>query len=378
MNRVHVLALSVAAIAVAACTETPTGTHDLKVNTAAMSVSQSGRIELATVHYQEPLIWQPSDADKAVVTRDARGGTQGAPDKNILYWSGSVIRDQKVVAIYYSPATVYTNGPQAGTAGGATSDGSLIGHFLRNIGGTPYWNINTTYYQNHGGNLEYVNNTMGYSGFWADNQDVTVDYGPPIGKKTYSAPVAGGPAIDGLWMAYVVEQGFATGAITYDPNTVYMIFTGSGVNLGGGFSKSNLQYCAWHSAYRAGDGRIVQYSAMPYDADFTPAHRADNGGYCVPQNGAPNGDVGADGTVSAMTHEIEETATDPVSLWDKKFFYGWYDVTFGENADKCAYTYGPNIYRTSTGAYNLVVGGKPFLVQQNWSNVKVEGCLLSR
>lgn len=83
--------------------------------------------------------------------------------------------------------------------------------------------------------------------------------------------------------------------------------------------------------------------------------------------------------MSAMTHEIEETATDPVSLWDKKFFYGWYDVGFGENADKCAYTYGPRpVPRNALGFYDMFVGGKPFLVQQNWSNVKTEGCLLGR
>jgi len=291
----------------------------LRIGSAALSVNSSAKIEFAPIHFSEPLIWQESDAGKDVVTRDAKGGVFGAPPPNILYWSGAVIRDQKVTSIYYGPTAVYNNGPQPGTAGAAGADGSLIGHFLRNIGGTPYWNINTTYYQNHGSNIEYVNNTMGYSGYWAANQ------GPTIGAVTFSAPVSG-ELVSQTRMAYLIEEGFANGALTYDPSTLYMIFTGPGVNLGGGFSKTNLQYCAWHSAYRAGDGRIVQYSAMPYDADFTPAHRADNRGYCVPQNGAPNGDVGADGTVSAMTHEIEETATDPVSQWEKKFFYGWYDV----------------------------------------------------
>lgn len=371
-HRIHVIALSVAALALAACAENATGTHELKFNSSMMKLTKGSDLEFAPIHTSEPLMWQASDEGQALVTREAKAGVAGAPAPNILYWSGGVIRDQKVAAIYYAPTTIYSNGPQPGTAGAAGTDGSLIGHFLRNIGGTPYWNINSTYFQNHGGSTDYIHNTLGYSGYWAANQRVT------IGTKTFNAPVSG-DSVSQLQMATVIEQGFASGALTYDPSTLYMIFTGSGVNLGGGFSSTALQYCAWHSAYRAGDGRIVQYSAMPYDADFTPAHRAANGGYCVPQTGAPNGDVGADGTVSAMAHEIEETATDPVSLWDKKFFYGWYDVNFGENADKCAYTYGPTpVPRNALGFYDMMVGGKPFLVQQNWSNVKTEGCLLAR
>jgi hypothetical protein len=79
-----------------------------------------------------------------------------------------------------------------------------------------------------------------------------------------------------------------------------------------------------------------------------------------------------------MIHEIEETATDPVKVWDKKFFYGWYDVNFGENADKCAYHYGSTLTRNKLGYWNLSVGGKPFLVQMNWDNVKIQGCLIGR
>jgi hypothetical protein len=85
-----------------------------------------------------------------------------------------VIRDQKVAAIYYSPTAVCTNGPQPGTTGAGSSDVSLVGYFLDHMGGSSYWNIHTTYYQNHGGNLEYVNNTMGYTSFWAANHGPTI------------------------------------------------------------------------------------------------------------------------------------------------------------------------------------------------------------
>ena len=371
MNTLRSLSLLAAALAFVACAEDPTGTHQLTVAPVAKDVNLAAGIEFAPIHKSEPLALAAGEEQQALVTRDARNGVAGANPPNILYWGGEVIRDQKQVAIYYSADRIYNNGPRPGSVGTASRDGSLVGYFLRNIGGSPYWNINSTYYQNHGGNLEYINNTMTYTGFWAANS----------GPSTLSAPVAG-EVVTQARMAALIEEGFASGAITYDPNTLYQIFTGSGVNLGGGFSRTNLQYCAWHSAYRAADGRIVQYSAMPYDADFTPAHPSNNpDGFhylCVPQNGAPNGDVGADGTVSAMIHEIEETATDPVKVWDKKFFYGWYDVYFGENADKCAYHYGSTLTKNALGYWNLSVGGKPFLVQMNWDNVKIQGCLIGR
>ena len=73
-----------------------------------------------------------------------------------------------------------------------------------------------------------------------------------------------------------------------------------------------------------------------------------------------------------MAHETEETATDPYI----NGFLGWYDTHFFENADKCAYIYGP-VFANRTGFYNLAIGGKPFLVQQNWRNITPQRCASS-
>jgi hypothetical protein len=362
--RISSIVALAAAMTFVACAENPVEMTQAKLQSATSNVSADVTYEIAPIEYYRPIRIEPGESQASIVARYARNGVPGAPPANILYWGGGLITEQKLAAIYFSPTPIYTGGPAAGTAGAGSQDGSLVGYFLNHLGGSSYWNINTTYYMNHGSNTEFVKNSMGYTGFWA--------------VSSGSHPVAGEVVSPNL-MANVIEAGFARGKFTYDPSALYMVFTGPGVNLGGGFSRDNLQYCAWHSAYRRGNGQIVQFSAMPYDADFTRSHPSNNpDGHhyiCTILERGANNDLGADVAVSAMTHEIEETATDPVSAWEKRFFFGWYDVNGAENADKCAYRYGPSLIRNETDLWNLTIGGKPFLVQQQWSNVKPEGCL---
>ncbi|HXL86542.1 MAG TPA: hypothetical protein VN927_05000, partial [Gemmatimonadaceae bacterium] len=296
-------------------------------------------------------------------------------EPDIQYWGGNVINRQKFAAIYYGSDNIYSNGPRPGSIGGGEEDRSLVGYFLNNLGGSSYWNINSTYYDLvDGGRRNFVRNSMDYDSFWAPSFNA-----PHSGKKVSLND-----------MVNLIEAGFASRALKYDPNTLYMIFTGPGVNLGGGFSRKILQYCAFHTAYWYTDGsRLVQFAAMPYDADFNPDHpfkyRGSDGkihyAICTFLTKGANGDLGADATVSAMAHETEENATDPVTLYPNAkggfdgFFAGWFDINFNENGDKCAYIYGPTLTRNRLDLWNLDIGRKHFLVQQNWSNVRPQGCL---
>jgi hypothetical protein len=368
--RVRILVALAGVSAIAACTDTPVEPTQIKVIPGHASVSQGG--SLGRIMFAPPKIFVPREVGAgangtgflSANAGSAGIGTAAAGPPPILYWGGGLITNQKFAAIYYARTPIYSNGPKQGTAGGGEEDGSLVGYFLNNLGGSPYWNINSTYYEIDGGSKRFVRNSMDYASFWAAKENA-----PKKGEVV---------SVDA--MINLIEAGFANGALKYDPNTLYTIFTGPGVNLGGGFSRTNLQYCAFHSAYWYDDGtHLTQFAAMPYDADFTPAHPSNNpDGFhyiCVPQDGAPNGDVGADGTVSGMAHEIEETATDPVSLLVYPYFAGWYDVFGEENGDKCAYHYGPTLANNGLGYWNMLIGRKPFLVQQNWTNVSPQGCL---
>ena len=64
-----------------------------------------------------------------------------------------------------------------------------------------------------------------------------------------------------------------------------------------------------------------------------------------------------------------ESATDPEGS-------AWYDRQGNENADKCAWNFGATQTLTSGAKWNITVGTKHFMVQQNWKNVVPGGCYL--
>jgi hypothetical protein len=339
-----------AAIALAACSENPVDSSQMMRVPAFNPKSAQVSAELAPLTFMTPELYEPLKLANAVdhngyVSKDNAPANMGDDrPEHIKYWGGRVILQQRVVSVYFAPSPIYPGGPAAGTTGTGAADGSLVGYYLMHVGGSPRWSVNTTYSQTIDKTESFVQNTLTYSGFWA----------------TPSGPTAGATVSQDQMMG-LIETGFHSGALTYDPNTLYVIFTGPGVNLGGGFSRGNLLYCAFHSAYRRLNGTFVQVAAMPYDADFTPGHRADNTGFCVPQDGAPNGDIGADGIVSALQHETEETTTDP----GINFFAGWFDIHGFETSDKCAFIFGP-VSRNDDGFFNIRIGGKPFMVQGQW------------
>ncbi|KAL6007943.1 Protein EXORDIUM-like 3 [Asimina triloba] len=90
---------------------------------------------------------------------------------------------------------------------------------------------------------------------------------------------------------------------------------------------------------------------------------------------SPNGDVGVDGMISVIAHEIAELATNPlVNAW-----YAGQDPSFPvEIADLCEGIYGTGGGGSYTGqlmkgqdgaTYNMVGGGRRFLVQWVWNPI---------
>ncbi len=297
-------------------------------------------------------------ANDDAATGGSRYASRTGGGTGISYHGGTVLQNgTNVVAIYWNlPAgqgvnsSGYAGLPAGASKAGNAGDGSLLGTFLRNLSALrdaaaakPYFNINGTYWGQQGSGAKIVP-TVNYTGYW---------------NTTGSAAPAPSASPTDADMVALIQYGITSGALAYDPNTLYAIFTGSGVNLGGGFGS---QYCAYHTHGSTGAGNVF-YAAMPYNQQYPSG--------CTASKASPNADVAANSEVNTLAHEIEETTTDDMGN-------AWYDSRGNENGDKCAWTFGTTKTTGNGGVYNQSYSGSTsttyFLVQQNWLNVGSGGC----
>ncbi len=340
MNRVSAsLALSAVVVGLSACADSATKTVEPSLQQPVFTQYSEFNDSKHIMKLKDEGKKDAEDAQKVQDEAKRHGGGAGT---GIYYHGGPVLRAAtNVVAVYWSSSTIYNGGPTPGTAGTGATDGSLVGYFLNHLGGSSYFNINSTYTDGSG---TPIANVVNYTQYWANNTNA------PSGTQNVSDAE----------MIAMLQSGFTSGAITYDASTLYAIFTSGTVNLGGGFG---TQYCAYHThgTVNVGGSKTVLYAAMPYDYAYP--------GSCTNGTASPNGDPGADGEVNTLAHETEETTTDEMAN-------AWFDLRGYENADKCAWTWG-STYSNGTGIANIKVGTKDFLVQQNWVNAGSGGCLKS-
>jgi hypothetical protein len=140
----------------------------------------------------------------------------------------------------------------------------------------------------------------------------------------------------------------------------YFLFTPPGVGScypdGSGWECAFDVWCAYHSWLGSGSGTTL-YAVHPFAA----------GDQSCDTGQSPN-HTSADPTLNLVSHEHNEMITDPVGD-------GWYDQDGNENGDKCAWTWG-TLFGSVDGAYNQLIAGTPYLLQQEWSNHD-GGCVTS-
>jgi hypothetical protein len=212
---------------------------------------------------------------------------------------------------------------------------AILSDLASNIGGSPYFNINTTYSD---GVPNLVSNSVRFVASTTDN---------------YSR----GTALNDSDIQTIVSSAISSARLPLDTNGVYFVLTSADVNETTGFCTN---YCGWHT-YGVISGSNIKYSFVG-NPDRCPAA-------CAFQATGPNGNAGADGMASIIAHELEETATDPL-------LNAWYDSNGQENADKCAWTFGTT-YTVGGAQANMKLGPRDYLIQQNWVNASGGYCALS-
>jgi hypothetical protein len=251
------------------------------------------------------------------------GGGGGTSSNGISYHGGPLILG--TVNVYY---IWYGNWS-------GNSATTILTDFANNIGGSQYFNINTTYFD---GSNRHVSNAVHFSASTTDN---------------YSQ----GTALSDAGVQSVVSSAISSGRLPKDTNGVYFVLTSADVNETSGFC---TQYCGWHT-----HGAIAS-SDIKYSFVGNP-DRCPNS--CEAQSASsPNSNPGADGMASVIAHELEEATTDPD-------LNAWYDRRGFENADKCAWTFGTT-YTANGATANMNLGGRDFLIQQNWVNANGGLCAL--
>jgi phosphate-induced protein 1 len=204
---------------------------------------------------------------------------------------------------------------------------TILPDLASSIGGSPYYNINTTYTSSAG---THLTNSVSLAG---------------ASNDSYSH----GTSLSDTAIHDVVSGAITSGALPADANGVYFVLTSADVTATSGFC---TQYCGWHT-HASIAGKDIKYAFIG-NPDRCPSA-------CAAQTTGPNGNAGADGMASIISHELEEAASDPD-------LNAWYDRRGAENADKCAWTFGSTYAAANGAAANMQLGSRDFLIQQNWVN----------
>jgi hypothetical protein len=198
---------------------------------------------------------------------------------------------------------------------------TTINQFVQDLNGSPFYAINSQY----GDGSANISRTVLFGGTWLD----TVNAFPNT-------------ALSYADLLDEVNRAKAANGWTSDANSYFQVYTPAGITsaAGGGI-------CGLHWFANPAIGQIL----FPQPG-------------CFPGAPYPNGST-VDAAINTSSHEIFEAVTDPLgNAW-------YFQNVSGENGDLCNFTFGP---RAANGS-NTFLNGRPYLVQQEWSNA-ASGCVL--
>jgi len=297
MNPMKLAAIGIAAITIAACS----GTSSSVIN----PVHAPGMTQMSTTHgtidanvHSNYHVMLP----KGAVSHDAT--CDGNPACDLTNFGGPLLTKPKVYVVFW----------HFGIKGqDPAGEKTYMTNFLKYVGGSPWESVLTQY---------GVTNPAGQlAGTWVD--DTNAEPAHPSDAQIQT------------------EAGKLMAHFTFNADASYVVATSHG-HGSPGFGSS---YCAYHGATTQG-GHTISYTNMPYIHDA--------GANCG-ENFVNGGTAGKlDGVSIVEGHEYAESITDPQPPT------AWYNSTYGEIGDICAWQTPP--------AGNIVLNGKNYAVQGLWSN----------
>jgi hypothetical protein len=296
----------------------------LAVACACASLAQAGTTKDTPNSIYKPTGKGWGELDNAAMSDTARAATQKARrTSNLTYQGGPVM--VAPTNLYYIWYGAWDSASQ-----------NVLNNLGQHIGGSPYFNINTTYYNGSG---THVVNSVALAGSTTDNLS--------LGTRLTDANIQ-----------TIVANAISAGKLPADANGVYMVLTDKTVTATSGFCS---QYCGWHT-HGTIAGKDIKYAFIG-----NPETQCPSG--CGANNPSPNNTPGADAMASVLSHELEEAVTDPD-------LNAWYSLKDGmENADKCAWNFGSTSTAANGAKYNQSFGTMKYLIQQNWVIDTTQRCL---
>ncbi len=261
---------------------------------------------------------------------------------NLSYGGGPVLHTNRTRVIFWQPS-----GSGLGFDSGYEA---LVERFLGQVAADSHLPTNvyglSGQYRDASGPAAY-NST--YEGWALDTAPL-----PPSGCQEPPTGPGWAYCVTDAQLEQQLEQVVSAYHLPRRSNEIYFIVTPSGLGdcidssstscaLGG----SDSGYCGYHS--QTLDGLL--YAVIPYNA--VPGH-------CQSDNPRPNNST-ADPAVSTISHEHNETVTDPEAD-------AWIDGNGEEDGDLCIQSFGPNLGGSGQSAWNEIVHGGHYYLQEEWSN----------
>ncbi len=223
---------------------------------------------------------------------------------------------------------------------------AILPDFISSLGGSGYFNTNTTY----GDNIGNVPNTVFMAGQFFDN---------------YSQ----GTVLNNQSLINIVGNALNIGALPIDAGGIYFVLTSPDVDE----QEAGLQFCTQICGFHT--NASIFASDIKYAFVGNPDRCLATNNSCLEFNPSPNGNSAADAMASVMAHELNETVTDPD-------LNAWFHINLsGENGDLCnPFVVGfPPTFTFNGAQADIVLGNRAFLIQSNFVNAPAPqgGCQMS-